>query len=117
MDDGEFLTPRMARSKLHLGLQLDHSWGGVTSDATTHDTGRRLLQIQDPPKGLVGTDIIGKAKIGVVQEVEELETNAKRGILAELRVLHNGEVGIEIAWPTEVVASLSEGHRGAAAGV
>jgi hypothetical protein len=105
-----------ARSKLDLSLQLNHSRSRITSDTTAHDAGRRLLQIQDLPKGLVGTEIIGEAKIGVVQEVEELETNAKRGVLAEFRVLHDSEVGIEISWPAEVVASLSEGHRGPAAG-
>ena len=54
----------------------------------------------------------------MIKEVEELETNPECRVLpaADLRVLHDCEIGVEIAGPTKPVPSLREGNRRTAAG-
>jgi hypothetical protein len=48
----------------------------------------------------------------MVEEVEELEPDAQNSFLPtrDLRILHYGEVGIEVCWTTKAVPSLGEDH-------
>ena len=54
----------------------------------------------------------------MIEEVEELETDTQHALFPARNpsVLHDGEVGIEVAWPAEVIASLGEVYSGAVAG-
>jgi len=55
----------------------------------------------------------------MVEEIKKLEADAQLGTLPawDFRVLHDGEIGVEITWPTEAISALGEGHRSAATGI
>jgi len=92
--------------KLKLDLQLNHS----ESRTPAEDPGRGGVERLDLAECLVGTAIVWQAEVGVVEEIEELKPDPQHGIFptADFRVFHDGEVGVEVAWPTKVVASLSK---------
>ena len=95
--------------ELDLGLQLNHP----RRRATTQDADGRLSQERDLPERLVRSKVIRGAKIGVVEEVEELKPDSQHGIFPtrNFRVLGDGEVGIEVPRCAEVIASLGERHN------
>ena len=64
----------------------------------------------------VRNPIKGNAKIRVVEEVEELETDPQQALLptGELRVFHDRKVGVEVTWAAEATVPLGESHSGAA---
>ena len=74
--------------------------------------------MKDLPESRIRDRVIWQAKIGVVEKIEKLEADAKLGIFAarDFCVLYDAEVGIEIAWSTETISALGEGHRRTATG-
>jgi len=83
----------------------------------TQDAGRWLLQVRDLPEELpVRNPAKGKAKIWVVEEVEELETYPQQALLptGEPSAFHHRKVGVEVSWAAEAILPLGESHSGAA---
>lgn len=104
-------------SELELGFQLDHSWC-IVARCATQDAGWRCRLVKYLAKSLVLDLIVGKTKIRMVKEVEELEANSNRCFLppGDLRTLHDAEVGIEVAWPSKAIAPLCNLYGGSTAG-
>ena len=50
----------------------------------------------------------------MVEQIKKLKSDPQLGIFPtmDFRVLHNGEVGVEVAWPSKAVSALRERHRG-----
>ena len=73
--------------------------------------------VENLTKGRVRTSIIGKSKIGMVEEIEKLEADTQHTIfpMGDLRVFHDREVRVEVARSTETVAALRESHARTAA--
>jgi hypothetical protein len=67
-----------------------------------------LLLIENLTKRTIRTPIIWEAKIGMVEEIEKLEANTQNAIfpMRDLRVFHDCEVGVEVAWSSKAVAAL-----------
>ena len=107
------------RSEPQLDLHLNHPWRNITSEAGSQDSRWRLLQVKDLAVGgrRIRTHIVWKSKIGVVEEVEELETNPEHRTLPmrEVSVFHDSEVRVEVAWPAKMISSLCERHDGSTA--
>ena len=107
------------RSESQLGLHLNHSWRDIPSEASAQDSRWWLLQVENPSvrRSWVRTQIVRKSKIRVIEEVEELETNPEHRTLPmrEVRVFHDSEVSVEVAWPAKMISSLRERHDGATA--
>src|ERR1700730_9650789 len=101
--------------KLELDLQLNHSGSYIASQTSTQNARRRLLEKLDLAESLVGNAVIRKTEIGVVEQVEELESNPEHTLLPARNpgVLHEREVGVEVVWSAKAVASLDEGNGGA----
>ena len=82
MDDGKLLSPFLPAelcadySELQLGLQLNNPRCRIASKTVTQDTGGWLFQVKDLPERLIRNIVIRKAKIGMVEEIEKLETNS-----------------------------------------
>jgi hypothetical protein len=68
-------------------------------------------------KGQVLDLIVGKSKIRVVEEIEELEADPKCGLLPTgyFRIFRDAEIGVEIAWSSKTVAPLRKLHGGSTA--
>jgi hypothetical protein len=100
-----------------LDFQLNHPGSYITSKTCAQDAGGRLLEELDLAEGLVRTAIIRQTEIRMVEEIEELETDPEHAVLlaGELRILHDAEVSIEVAWPTKAVPSLGKSDSSAAA--
>src|SRR6266704_5815880 len=49
----------------------------------------------------------------MVEEIEELESEAKRGIFQtrNFRILHDCKIGVEVTGPAKTIAPLTERHR------
>lgn len=128
MDDGKLLRSALAwvlipyirtnfcvpLSELELDLQLNQSWGRVTSKTCTNNAGRWLFRIKDLTKRRVGTVIIGKAEIGVIEDVEKLKAEPQHSIfpMRDFRSLCDCKVRVEIAGSTKAIPALRERHQG-----
>src|SRR5271154_2813157 len=85
--------------KLDLRFQLDHAGGNIASKTRSQDASRWHLHRLDLSKRRVRTGIIGRAEIRVIEKIKELKTETQHYFVAtdDARVLHDREVGIEIA--------------------
>ncbi len=86
------LKYRVSRLELELDPQLDHSGRDIVLRATSENAGRGLLQIENLPKARMVAPYIRKPKIGMVKEIEELETDTQHAIfpMGDLRVFSRG---------------------------
>ena len=113
LDDGELLIVG-SRLESQLRLYLDHPRRNITPETSTQDSGRRLLQVENPSVGCrqIRAPVVRKSKVWMIEKVEELKTNTQLGILPvrDLRVFHDSEVSVEVAWPSKMISSLREGH-------
>ena len=109
--------PESKLSELELCLKLNHSWGIVSADAAK-DTGWRGRQIKNLAESLILDLVVRKPEIRMVKDVKELESNPQGGIFPtrDLRVLHDREIRIEVAWPAKTIATLRELNRRSATG-
>jgi len=78
------------------GPSTELSSGRIASDAASQDTGRWLLQPKNLSERWVGEPWVGEAKIRVIQNVEELQTDPQLATLpvGNFRVFHNHEIGV-----------------------
>src|ERR1700722_4122408 len=121
VDDRKILTLRAGwnrRSEVELRLQLNHPRRRISPKAVSEKAGGRVFQERDFPKPLVRTEVIRSAKVRMVEEIKELETDSQNGILPtrDLGILHDAKIGIEIARIAEPIAPLCKrNHRPVAA--
>ena len=66
--------------KPEMGFQLNHSGSVVPSDTTEHARWR-CRQVKNLAEGLVLDLTIRKPEMGVVEEIEKLQTNSQSGLL------------------------------------
>jgi len=99
-------------SELELCLELNHSWGIVAADAAK-ETGWRGRQINNLAESLILDLVVRKPEIRMVKDAKELESNPQCGIFParDLRVLHDREIRIEVAWSAKTIATLRELNR------
>ena len=101
--------PESKLSELELCLKLNHSWG-IVSPHAAKDTGWRGRQIKNLAESLILDLVVRKPEIGMVKDVKELESNPQGSIFPtrDLRVLHNREIRVEVAWSAKTIATLRE---------
>jgi len=89
-------------------FQLDHAGGNIASKARSQDAGRWHLHRRYLSEPLVRAVVVGRAEIWVIEKIKELQTETQHHFVStdDARVLHDCEVGIEIARIAETVASL-----------
>ena len=109
MDDGGFLAPLdIAFSEPQLRLELNHSCrhGGV--EARTKNARGGLFPIENQPECRIGTPVIRRPKIGMIQYIETLKPERKRPAFPAwyFGVLHYSQIGIEIRRAAETVPPL-----------
>lgn len=126
MDVGKLLSPTSwclrkfpcTFSEVQLSLELNHPWSNIASIVAAQNAGWRLLQTCDLTEKRTGESRIWKAKVRVVEKIEELKPDPQRSFVPARKfcALHNRKIGIEITRSTKSISTLRETHDSAVAG-
>ena len=88
-------------------MQLDQPRGRVAAEESAQN-GRRLAnQAKGLPENPRAVDVaLRLGEVRVIEEIEELRANAEMKVFANIELLGNAQIGIEVAGPAILVPVL-----------